>query len=324
MGRTEVLDDVIGTAPPGRRDWIHGALLLGGMTVVVGVAAVFLQTPTSIKAGLATAFLILSAGPLLAAHPGWLELFRARIGQGTVRWWLGVAVVAALVPTYWARGELRSLPLVALYVAAPLLITADRPRRPRALARDFAIVPLLWLPLEFGLVPGDGVVLKLAALNILLLLYVLERGLFEPGRLVATRKVEWAWGAGTSLAFLAAAIPLAIVSGFARFGLSRTPPLEQFVSLVLLFWLTALPEEALFRGTIQGLIEKVSGPWIALAVASVIFGLAHFPDWRYILLATVAGGAYGLAYLKTRNLAAPILAHFLVDAVWRVFFSGST
>ena len=56
----------------------------------------------------------------------------------------------------------------------------------------------------------------------------------------------------------------------------------------------------------------------------VLYGLAHFPDWRYILLATPAGAAYGLAYLQTRNLAAPILTHFLVDAVWRLFFSAPT
>ena len=307
-----------------RRERIHAALLLGGMTAFVGVAAVFLQEPLSVRVGLASTFLLLSAGPLLSAHPRWLELFRARVGQGSVRWWLGVAAVAALAPTYWARGDLRSLPLVALYVAVPLLITADRPRRPQALARDFAIVLLLWLPLEFSLVPGELVALKLVAVNILLLLYALERPLFEPGRLVPARKVEWVWGVGACLVFLVLAIPIALATGFAQPGLNPTPPLEQVLSLVLLFWLTALPEEVLFRGTIQGLIEKVTRPWIALAVASVIFGLAHFPDWRYILLATLAGGAYGLAYLQTRNLASPILTHFLVDAVWRVFFSAST
>ena len=156
------------------------------------------------------------------------------------------------------------------------------------------------------------------------MLYALERPLFEPGRLVPARKVEWVWGVGACLAFLALAIPIALATGFAQPGLNPTPTVEQVLSLVLLFWLTAMPEEVLFRGTIQGLIEKVTRPWIALAVASVIFGLAHFPDWRYILLATLAGGAYGLAYLQTRNLAAPILTHFLVDAVWRVFFSAST
>jgi hypothetical protein len=312
------------TVPPGSREWTHAGLLLGGMTVFVGAAAVFLPEPPSVKAGLASTFLLLSAGPLLAAHPRWLELFRAWVGRKTVRWWLGLAAVVALAPTYWAREDLGSLPWAALYVAVPLLITADRPRRPQALVRDFAIVLLLWLPLEFGLVPGELVALKLVALNTLLLLYVLERRLFEPGRLVPTRKIEWAWGVGVCVAFLLLAIPIGMLTGFAQPGLNRTPPVEQFLSLVLLFWLTALPEEALFRGTIQGLIEKVSRPWIALAVASVIFGLAHFPDWRYILLATLAGAAYGLAYLQTRNLAAPILTHFLVDAVWRVFFSGST
>ena len=42
----------------------------------------------------------------------------------------------------------------------------------------------------------------------------------------------------------------------------------------------------------------------------------------YVVLATVAGAAYGLAYLRTRNLAAPVLTHFLVDVTWRGFFAG--
>ena len=63
-----------------------------------------------------------------------------------------------------------------------------------------------------------------------------------------------------------------------------------------------------------------------MAVASVIFGLAHLnngphPDIRYFLLATLAGGTYGLVYRRTGTLLAPALTHTLVDA-WVVFFHG--
>lgn len=41
-----------------------------------------------------------------------------------------------------------------------------------------------------------------------------------------------------------------------------------------------------------------------------------------MLLATVAGVAYGTAYVRTGNLAAPTLTHFLVDVTWRGFLAG--
>ena len=95
------------------------------------------------------------------------------------------------------------------------------------------------------------------------------------------------------------------------------------------FWQTlfiAVPEELLFRGIIQNLLEKEIGrPGLALGVAAVIFGAAHLnngpsPDWRYFLLATLAGMVYGRAYARTRNLMAPALVHTLVDVAWRGFF----
>ena len=82
----------------------------------------------------------------------------------------------------------------------------------------------------------------------------------------------------------------------------------------------------LFRGIIQNLLEKEIGrPGLALGVAAVIFGAAHLnngphPDWRYFLLATLAGVVYGRAYARTRNLMAPALVHTLVDVAWRGFF----
>ena len=54
----------------------------------------------------------------------------------------------------------------------------------------------------------------------------------------------------------------------------------------------------------------------ALRVAAVIFGAAHLntgcnPDWRYFLLANVAGVVYSRAYTITRKLMAQALLHTL-------------
>jgi membrane protease YdiL (CAAX protease family) len=103
--------------------------------------------------------------------------------------------------------------------------------------------------------------------------------------------------------------------------------LAEFVlSAAGIFVFIAMPEELLFRGIIQNFLQKSwLKPLPALIVTSVIFGVAHLnngprPDWRYFLLATIAGLFYGNAYTRTRALLAPAIVHTLVDTVWRSFF----
>src|SRR5688572_31601814 len=44
--------------------------------------------------------------------------------------------------------------------------------------------------------------------------------------------------------------------------------------------------------------------------------LAHLPDVRYVLLATLAGVPYGWLYLATRRITASAVTHALVDWIW--------
>lgn len=91
------------------------------------------------------------------------------------------------------------------------------------------------------------------------------------------------------------------------------------------FLLIALPEELFFRGILQNLLETRLGRSGALIVASVLFGLSHFNhgsvfDWRYVLLATIAGIFYGRAWRAQRQIFAAVLTHTLVDVVWSLWF----
>jgi hypothetical protein len=70
---------------------------------------------------------------------------------------------------------------------------------------------------------------------------------------------------------------------------------------------------------------NLQSPWKGQALISCLFGLFHilhapFPNWRYVLLATVAGWFYGSAFVKGGNLMASVLTHAMVDTVWRTFF----
>ncbi|WP_426205155.1 CPBP family glutamic-type intramembrane protease [Pseudomonas sp. TWP3-1] len=79
--------------------------------------------------------------------------------------------------------------------------------------------------------------------------------------------------------------------------------------------LVTLVEEALFRGYIQGGLSRrfkhlPYGENLALLLASLLFGLAHIgAGWTWVLLATLAGVGYGLAY-RFGGLGAAILTHF--------------
>jgi membrane protease YdiL (CAAX protease family) len=46
------------------------------------------------------------------------------------------------------------------------------------------------------------------------------------------------------------------------------------------------------------------------------------PNWRYALLACLAGVAYGYVYQRTRSIAASALTHALVDWTWIAAFAG--
>lgn len=89
--------------------------------------------------------------------------------------------------------------------------------------------------------------------------------------------------------------------------------------LALVSLAAGIGEEMLFRGLVQhGLADWLGTPWgvwIALAVASVVFGLAHMLSMTYAVLATVMGLYLGLLLIWTENLLVPAVAHGLYDFV---------
>jgi uncharacterized protein len=95
---------------------------------------------------------------------------------------------------------------------------------------------------------------------------------------------------------------------------------------LLIFFFTALPEELFFRGWVQNLLERRVGRRAALVIASMLFGLSHFNkrsvhfNWRYVLLATIAGIFYGRAWREHRRVPASSITHASVDWVWGLWF----
>jgi len=86
-------------------------------------------------------------------------------------------------------------------------------------------------------------------------------------------------------------------------------------AVLLVSALAGLGEELLFRGVLQAWLTGLVGPWAGIAIASVIFGLAHYLSHVYFVLATAMGLYLGLLYQLTGDLLAVVLVHGLYDAL---------
>jgi hypothetical protein len=91
------------------------------------------------------------------------------------------------------------------------------------------------------------------------------------------------------------------------------------------FFFIAVPEELFFRGWLQNLLEKRIGRYGALLLTACLFGLAHFNkrttnfNWRYVVLAALAGIFYGRAWRQERRVGASAVTHATVDAIWSLW-----
>ncbi len=253
-------------------------------------------------------------------------------------WW--VLPFAAALLLAQAHGLVDTRGLFALFV----LTTACRlaGHLPDGALRGFALAVVLALSagLLMHAVPGfanprvlDGVTLGADSapytkyLNFDKgVLGLLVLGVYAPQQTL--RRASPGTGRAALWRFAVAAVlvmAVTVIAGYARWD----PKLPSWWPLWLasMVFLTAVPEEALFRQVIQGglhawLGESSPARWTATLAAGALFGLAHLGGgWIYVGLATFAGVGYGLVYALTRSIAAAALAHTALNLVHFVFFS---
>jgi CAAX protease family protein len=276
----------------------------------------------------------LFAFELFLAAPRVLDLARKLLGsRGGILAPL-VPLFAVLVYAFGVTGDWRTMLAGAAYAVLPAILLAAGIGKAPGTWEDYAAMILIWLPVEFRWTyrlfpfppPLTHTLSILMALGTAVAAFVLLRRLDGIGY-----AIEWRKGFGwrivlTFALFAAIAIPLGIRMHFLAwdpaFARLRSLPLA---ALGILFF-TAWPEEFLFRGLLQNLLSRTfRNPWAGLAVASVIFGLSHilhspYPNWKYVILATIAGLFYGHAWMKTGSLLPAVLVHALVDASWHLLF----
>lgn len=137
---------------------------------------------------------------------------------------------------------------------------------------------------------------------------------------------DWKTGLRELVFFAPAVLGLGLALGFIH-PHSNLPGAGQAVlSWVGIFVFVAVPEELFFRAWVQNLLERRIGRRAALVTASVLFGLSHFNkrssrfNWRYALLATIAGIFYGRAWRERRRVPASTITHTCVDWLWSFWF----
>jgi membrane protease YdiL (CAAX protease family) len=131
-------------------------------------------------------------------------------------------------------------------------------------------------------------------------------------------------GIGGLLITTAACLAVAALLGLATWAPKW--PSVSWLWLLNNLLLVTFTEEALFRGYLQGGISRLLkqrpyGDALALCAAAALFGLAHIAGgWQWMVLGSVAGIGYGLAY-RFGGLQAAVSAHFGLNVMHFFLFT---
>lgn len=142
---------------------------------------------------------------------------------------------------------------------------------------------------------------------------------------------EWKIGAVFFVIMLPVVAALAWWIGWGTFHPPAASWIRTPLIVVLYFfgglWVLSLSEEFFFRGLLQQwLTAWLHNEWAGLLATALLFGAAHlpyggFPNWRFSMLAAVAGVFYGLAFRQASSIRASMVTHALTFTTMRVFFS---
>ena len=226
--------------------------------------------------------------------------------------------------------------VAAAFVFVPLALAASAERKPAGEWQDYLLLAGIWVAVKFGpsqwMWPYPGgrlsyVFTVLLALNVALAAFVLVRRANGIGYSIGWGRHWEFYVLGSFLVFGCIAIPMGIEMHFLEFAPRWHAWPSLFFTSAGIFFFTAWPEEFLFRGLLQNMLSRsckseMAGWW----TASMLFGFSHitnlgFPNWRYVILASIAGLFYGWTWRKTGSIFASAIVHALVDVTWHFLFT---
>jgi membrane protease YdiL (CAAX protease family) len=130
-------------------------------------------------------------------------------------------------------------------------------------------------------------------------------------------------------ALVTAVVMLLMAMGGYRIAGSNSWSVSVIAPLAMMIFVGVF-EEVLSRGIVFRIIEQSLGSWIALAISSLLFGLAHLPGGGAgvlaIIVTVVAGVLFASAYLLTRRLWLGIGIHiawnYTLGSIYSIAVSG--
>jgi membrane protease YdiL (CAAX protease family) len=241
---------------------------------------------------------------------------------------LAIPYVLALRPLGWFYWEwFRLYAVLPVIVAWLLSIVAKRDPEQRGHWLEFVVLIALGLAVDLRWFEpawprGLAFINKLLLLDAGLYGFHCVRGLGGVGFDLRLKWNDWNIGLREWLFYTPIAIALGLALGFLHWHRHIDRPWLIPLAWLFTFFLIALPEEIYFRGWMQNLLERKLGRTASLLVTAAIFGLSHFNkrtalfNWRYVLLAAIAGIFYGRAWRAERRIGASAITHTTVDTFW--------
>jgi membrane protease YdiL (CAAX protease family) len=196
--------------------------------------------------------------------------------------------------------------------------------------RDFLILAVLGLSVDLrwfepGWPPHLAVFNKMLLVDAGIYGFLAIRRLEGVGFYLRLRLTDLRIGGRELVFYTPIAIALGLLLGFLHLHAYIPTVPHVVLGWVFTFFFIAVPEELFFRGWMQNLLERRLGQRWALLTTAVLFGLSHFNkravhfNWRYVVLAALAGIFYGRAWRQERRVGASAITHASVDTLWSLW-----
>jgi CAAX protease family protein len=250
--------------------------------------------------------------------------------------WMVPALLAILCGIAGSLIDIRGVAFVAALGAAAHAANHARPQALRIAGHLFVVAIAAGLFLH--VLPGfdnprlvDDVVLSPGAVPYTQYLNVdkglaglLLLGVYVPDRVAHDRLPQHVAGLLWRFPLVViVVITLSLATGYVRWDPKVPSWWPMWLGTMLV--LTALPEEAAFRGVIHSWIAGRLGDAksvLAIVIGGIAFGVAHVAGGPMdVLVACVAGIGYGWIYAATGSIGAAILAHAGLNTIHVLLFT---
>jgi hypothetical protein len=327
-----------------------GILIVAGATAFFGWRLIRIALPPWQTVATLLIWVVFLSLFILQFNPGLNKRFRTTLQGRDMRlvlsgFILGSLFLGLLAVLLTGQGSQRAAQELFILTALPLIFAVLLTRRePRFHVLDGLILLVLWVPVALGRVApaalppvqGQVSIIYLYCSVLLITIYRVLRPLPDMGLTFKWRDRDWRSGLHHAMLAILALVSLGLLTGWLTFA-SYLPPLGQLLyRFVFIGIVVALPEELVFRGVLQNMLQKrLTSRWLPLGIVSILYGILHlFQAWpvtpglvsnanasvAHIIMATVASAFYGWTFLHTRRVTAAALTHTLVAWFFSVFF----